>query len=414
MDAHRTTRPRRRLLLSGGLLACLAGSAVLLAPAADHRDGPILLITAVNGQRDINDIFVFRSPSNTNNTVFVLTFQPFPGNLTPVTIDQNTVFDLKIDTTGDGVEDVTLRMTVGAPNASGVQPVLLRGLPSTKFPPTGILAKGSTGTNIPVAGGGLFRAAIHDDPFFFDAGGFSTFIAQGTAAFPRPVGTAKNFFGPNGNTMAFVLEIPSARIDTGTGNPNRIIGVWGTTTTAGGVQIDRMGRPAINTALIPPVPRNNLARGERRNAFNAGLTRNDRRDFNADMKSVLQGSVFNRSVTDATFLTAALLPDMLMFQIGNPGGFGTLIGPGPGFFTGPFAGGQVLGNGRQFRDDVIDIELNLLTNGAIPRDNVGDDNGLRVTDGSVDPVSGQIRAIAFPYIGAANLPLNGPGTGPNP
>jgi hypothetical protein len=28
--------------------------------------------------------------------------------------------------------------------------------------------------------------------------------------------------------------------------------------------------------------------------------------------------------------------------------------------------------------------------------------------------TGKTRAIAFPYIGAANLPLNGPGTGPNP
>ena len=64
--------------------------------------------------------------------------------------------------------------------------------------------------------------------------------------------------------------------------------------------------------------------------------------------------------------------------------------------------------------DVIDIEINLLTNGVIPGDNVGDDNGLKVTDGSVDPVSGKTRAIAFPYCGLANLPLNGPGTGPNP
>ena len=33
-----------------------------------------------------------------------------------------------------------------------------------------------------------------------------------------------------------------------------------------GVQLDRMARPAINATLIPPVPRNDLSRGERRNA----------------------------------------------------------------------------------------------------------------------------------------------------
>ena len=124
--------------------------------------------------------------------------------------------------------------------------------------------------------------------------------------------------------------------------------------------------------------------------------------------------IYKRTSADASFLADALLPDELMFQIGNPNGFGTTIGPGPGFFTGPFPGGQVLGNGRRFADDVVDIDFNILTNGAIPGDNVGDDNGLKVTDGSVDPVSGQTRAIAFPYIGLANLPLNGPGTFPNP
>ena len=123
---------------------------------------------------------------------------------------------------------------------------------------------------------------------------------------------------------------------------------------------------------------------------------------------------YKRTAADASFLADALLPDMLMFQVGNPNGFGTTIGPGPGFFTGPFAGGQVLGNGRRLRDDVFDTLLNLLTAGGIPGDNVGDDNGLKVTDGSVDPVSAKTRAIAFPYLGLANLPLNGPGTGPNP
>jgi hypothetical protein len=127
------------------------------------------------------------------------------------------------------------------------------------------------------------------------------------------------------------------------------------------------------------------------------------------MESVLTG-FYGRSTVDASFLTKAFLPDVLMFQIGNPGGFGTLIGPGPGAFTGPFAGGQALGNGRRLAQDVHDVTLNLLTNGAIPSDNVGDDNGLRITDGSVDPVSGQTRAIAFPYI----APPSSAPTGPNP
>src|SRR5207253_1817695 len=198
----------------------------------------------------------------------------------------------------DAVEDITFRVTFGAPAQSGVQSVTVRALPSSKFPPTGIVARGNTGQNIPIAGGGMFRAAIHDDPFFFDAGGFSSFIAAGQAPFPRPVGTAHNFFGPNVNTLAMILELPTARIRSSANNPN--VGLWGVA-LFNGVQVDRMGRPAINTALIPPIPRNNLSLGERRNAFNAAHPRNDRRDFRGNMIAVFQ-SFYGRNATDAANL----------------------------------------------------------------------------------------------------------------
>ena len=407
------------------LVAVAVASLPVPVPAGDHRDGPIFVNTAGQGTHDINDIYVFRSPANANNTVFFFSFQPFPGNLTPQSVDSTQVYDIKIDTTGDAVEDVVFRLTFGAPDANGVQDVTLRGLPAAAFPGTGgILAQGRTGTttptgvNIPIRGGGMFRCGIHDDPFFFDAGAFATVESTG-AGFPRPVGQAHNFFGPNVNTFAAIIEIPSNRIPVPANNPNKIIGVFATI-TSNGQQLDFMGRPSINTALIPPSPRSHLTRGERRNAFNAAQPKDHRAaaplGFRDDMIFVLTdpSGFFKRTQADASFLADALLPDLLMFQIGNPNGFGTTIGPGPGFFTGPFPGGQVLGNGRRFADDVVDVEFNILTNGAIPSDNVGDDNGLKVTDGSVDPVSGMTRAIAFPYSGLANLPLNGPGTGPNP
>jgi hypothetical protein len=370
------------------------------APAADHRDGPIFINTSANGQLDINDVYIFQSPSNVNNTVMILTVSPFAGVLTPTTFDQNVTFNLYVDNNQDAIPDLTFEMTFGAPNSSGVQQVTVRGLPSTKFPPTGIVAKGMTGQNIAVPGGGMFRAAVQDDPFFFDSGGFSTFIENGTATFPRAVGTAHNFFGPSSNLLAMTFELPTKSLLSSPSNPN--VGVFATT-SMNGVQQDRMGRPAINTALIPPIPRSNTSRGDRRNAFNAGLPRNDVRDFQADMLSTLtsfygrpRNTSANPPLTSADGIANFLLPDILTFNTTTA-------------FTTNELDSNGFPNGRRLRDAVIHFELNLLTNGAITTDNVNDDNGDLITDGTMR-ANGTFRPIAFPYIGAPNANP----TGPNP
>jgi hypothetical protein len=396
----------RRLLLGIALATGLVGVAPAVA-GADFRDGTAFANTAANGRLDLGPLFVFRSPSNVTDTVFVMTVSPFTGVLTPTTFVKGARYDIAIDTSGDLVADMVLRTTFGPPSAiDGSQSVLVRCLPKPRCRRY-VVVRGRTGQNLPVPGGGMFRAANQDIPEFFDQGGWDAYVAAKAGGFPRAPGTAHDFYGPNANSLAIVLELPSVRIHIPSSNPNKVIAVWARTVGNGGRQ-DREGRPFVNTGLIPKTPRNSPAT-DLRDAFDVALPQNDVSAFTTAMGSVLTG-FYGRSTVDASFLAHAFLPDVLMFQIGNPGGFGTLIGPGPGAFTGPFAGGQVLGNGRQFRDDVHDITLNLLTNGAIPSDNVGDDNGLRITDGSIDPVSGQTRAIAFPYI----APPSSVPAGPNP
>lgn len=393
MNVVRTVRPWA--LASIGLLVVLGG-ATILTPAADHRDGPIFVNTAVNGQQDINDVFIFRSPSVSTNTVIIVDLVPFPGNIAPAIFDPQTTLDVNIDNNGDAVEDITFRITFGPQGAGGVQAMTVRGLPSSKFPPTGIIARGSTGINIPILGGGMLRAAVQDDPFFFDAGQFGSFIANGMGSPVRPVGQARNFFGPEVNTLAVVLEVPTNRILSNPNQPN--VGVWATT-SVNGVQVDRMGRPAINTALIPPIPRSSQVFGDFRNKFNSGHPRNDRRDFFKPMVVILQ-DVYGRSSGDATGLANFLLPDILTFNTSTP------------FTTNPFDGNG-FPNGRRLRDDVIDLEYSLLTGGGITSDNVPDDNGDRITDGTQRPDM-TFRPIAFPYIGAPNVfPPNNNLVGPN-
>jgi hypothetical protein len=390
------------------LIAVAVTACALLASAGaartDFRDGPVLADTASNGRLDVGPLFVFRSPANANNTVFVMTVSPFTGVLTPATFAKGARYDIDIDGSGDAVADMVLRTTFGPPSAvDGSQSVLMRCLPKPRCRRY-VVARGRTGKNIAVPGGGMLRAADQDIPEFFDQGAWDTRMAT-NSGFPRSPGSAKDFYGAKATSLAIVLEVPSNRIQVSSNNPNKLIAVWARTLGNGGRR-DREGRPFVNTGMIPKTP-NSQPRTDRHDTFNVAVPDRDRVAFRDDMLSVLT-SFYGRSPADASFLADVFLPDVLMFQLGNPNGFGTTIGPGPGFFTGPFPGGNVLGNGRRLSDDVHDTMLNLLTNGGITSDNVGDDNGLRITDGSVDPVSAMTRAIAFPYIGAPGVPASGP------
>jgi hypothetical protein len=285
-------------------------------------------------------------------------FQPFPGVLAPASADPTQQYDIKIDNSNplDAQEEITFRVTYGAPDSNGVQDVTLTGISASNPAVNGILAQGKTGQNIPILGGtGMFRSAAQDDLAFFDAGAFNNLIAAGDKTqFPRPVGQARNFFGPNVNTFAIVIEIPSIQL---TPVANGIIGVWATI-SKNGTQLNRMGRPEIDNALIPLVPRTNLSRGDRRNAFEAGLPSDDRTSFKADMVSVLTDPnfIYNETAATADAVSNLLLPDSLPFQVGNPNGYGTFIGPG----------GQYLGNGRRLSDDVVDTRLGGSRKIAIP------------------------------------------------
>jgi hypothetical protein len=373
------------------LLAALAVAP--LTPAADQRDTPALTSFARGGV-DIGDLYVFRSPSNANNTVFIMTLGSFVGAKTKAAFKPGVNYEFRVDINWDFSTDLIISVRFKEPKGGGKQ--ALRVTRSQGFDATFEIATGDTNTNIPLLGGGQLRAGVFDDPFFFDQSGFdSTFIA-GEPGFPRPMGTAKNFYGPNANVLAIVMEIPSLSIAPQT----TVVGIWARTVQRG-QQLDRCGIPFINVMLIPPVPRSDRSLGDRRKAFNRGFPADDVTEFTDDIKSVIANpdGPYHRTEVDATALTDLFMPDLLFFQLGNPNGFGT-------FVSGP--NGVVLGNGRRLSDDVTDTILSVLTNTQITTDNVRDDNGLKVTDGSVDPVSGQTRAIAFPYIGIANDPPGGP------
>ena len=66
--------------LIAGVILVAAGIAPGLSGAADHLDAPFV---KTDGRIDINDVYVFQSPTNADNTVLAMTVNPAAGVLSP-------------------------------------------------------------------------------------------------------------------------------------------------------------------------------------------------------------------------------------------------------------------------------------------------------------------------------------------
>ena len=345
-----------------GLLALALAFGLVAGPAtaADHLDAPGLTPPGGDTRLDITDVYAFQSPSSSNNTVLVMGVNPLAGVLNDGTFRSGAAYDFKIDTNGDAKEDLTYRIKFSTPNSSGVQRVtLFREMGEGDAGDDVPLAKGRTGQPIAIPGGGMLRAGVMDDPFFFDLNAFLAvdFCNPGT-----------NFF-TGLNISAIVLEVPSSWL----GSSN--VGVWART-VLNQKQVDRMGRPAINTVFIPNNPfEPSGSEPSQKNAFNGGRPKADQRNFRGEVVDTLTLLYSLNNATDPDLnddgptvqaLADFLLPDILTVDTSNPAGFP---------------------NGRGLADDVIDIELGLVTEGLITSDCVGNDSTF----------SG-----SFPYLAPAN------------
>jgi hypothetical protein len=194
-------------------------------------------------------------------------------------------------------------------------------------------------------------AGLRDDPFFFDLDGFINILSKDEGkSFLGCSGVRTDFFAKK-NVSSIVLELP-ARMLTRSGSSQ--IGVW-SATTVGRRQIDRMGRPAVNTVFIPSNP---FEKDETsgKNRFNTTQPKNDRARWRAEvvdslmvLHSLNDGAGDNKAddARKVSGLADVLLPDILTFDTRMSAGFL---------------------NGRKLADDVIDAELNLITEGAVKTD----------------------------------------------
>lgn len=345
---------------------------------ADHRDGPRVVSTAATlGALDLNDLYVFASPANAQNTVLVLTTGGLDvGIISPPFFFPGAVYQVRVSNDGVKTDDELVFQTVFSnPDRFLRQNYVVQLIRRTGASVnTQVIARGITGQPVLGRFGTKIQAGIFDDPFFFDSGAFAAFrtaVQQGRGLADRvapflPPNIPRNGF--TRNTLALIIEIPRLNLQSSPTNPN--ITVWLRSLMPNGTPFDRTGLPAINTATLfdfGGMPNLQNTFNDLTPADDVGLIDLAAQRINLIFGLPLTGSVPNGG-PNATQLAGVVLPDVMPFDTTSSAGFL---------------------NGRRLADDVIDAELSLLTGGALTSDRVGNDS---------------VFLSQFPYLGAPSAP----------
>lgn len=336
-----------------------------IALAADHKEAPLI---SEDPSADIGDVYIFPSPSSPDRIVMILTVNPFaaPAVARSANFSPNVRYGFHFETANNGKPEANIfvefakattvgqKYTVTLPNGvSFTGETTLPTVATTPNPP--VITQGPMGVTA--------FAGPRDDPFFFDVVGFNRFLT-GSGAFSGADGFA------GFNVSAIVIEAPAALVAGGSssvqgwatterrrvtlrrGERNQLevhVGPW--------EQIERMGNPAVSTALIP---------SSLKDLFNIAKPSGDVIAFAAPIVASL--NAFGTSPANIQTLASVALPDTLKVNFAQPAGFP---------------------NGRRPQDDVIDVLLELILNGPVP-------DGVDANDRAFSPT--------FPYLADPHQP----------
>jgi hypothetical protein len=230
------------------------------AVGSDHQDTPEVELSP---RMDINDLYAFPGSTEDRIAIVLTTQSPItPGATAAARFDPNALYQIKIDNTGDAVEDLVLQfqfddMAGGGQRVAMFGPVaILPGHNNRVAKPTPDVL-GNINTNLTTGAGAtqvqLF-AGPRDDPFYIDLDQFFRIIPDrrpsrgplsqigpapeasafrpkctggvinpGQAQFDQTRGCANDFLRTF-NSMAIVVELPESALK-GAGNN---IGLWAT------------------------------------------------------------------------------------------------------------------------------------------------------------------------------------------
>lgn len=300
---------------------------------ADHLDAPGLMSPNSDPRVDITDHYVFQKPGDDDKTILILNVNPLAPTLA-TSFEPGAIYEFKVDTDADALAEINFRVTFSQVENGKQWARVRREVVDGESETIIEHAPVNFDSSITITRNGPYKfyAGFRSDPFFFDLIGFLHGLKF----------TGSDFFIDK-NVFSIALEVPNHALGS---NPN--IGVWVRTLKATGdadfdsndlVQNDQMGRPAINTVFN---------HGNDKITFNNTPPSKQRALFGESFENTLKSFGYDDAHADA--ITNILLPDILTYNYNSSAGFL---------------------NGRKLTDDVIDIELALVTNGQVTTDMVG-------------------------------------------
>ena len=406
-----STAPVRLSLIALGVVIT-AGVATQYVRSSDHDDGEV---DTKGRNLNLTDLYVFReqdqnSSASDSDLVFVMNTNPRSLARQQYYFSTRARYEFKVtratdkDATPTGQTDVLLRFEFGAPDAKNQQEIRLTTMrdgstqtavvgkttPLAANPATApIVNQVALGeTNLSVFAG------LREDPFFFDVEQYFRVRAGAAGTGPavgfRPPATAIDF-AKGYNVNAIAVRLPISFLQGG--SQAKVFDVWETISVPGAngkyTQVEQLARPGINEALL----RTNALL----NAYNsvgpdfvAAALAGQQPAANIAAPIVTEAKqtllAVGNSDARANALLGAFLPDVMRIDTTGASGYANALN----------AKGSPI-RGRLLKDDVIDITLSVVTNGALPTDNVSYDG----TPGN--PSQGHHPLVpAFPYLALPN------------
>lgn len=405
-------RNLKKILPLGGLALVIAISAVVLpqyAKTSDHDDGEV---DTKGRNLNLTDLYVFREKdqnpqASIGDLVFIMNTNPRSLARQQYYFSTRARYEFNVsritnnDATPTGKPDVTLRFEFGAPNSNAQQEIKITTLRdgSTSNVAMATTTPISNASNpvvkrVAVGGSNLsVFAGLREDPFFFDVEQYfrvrAGALGIGPAVAFRPPSEAIDF-ARGYNVNAIAVRVPIKFLQGST--TATTFDVWQTISVGAGnkyTQVERLARPAINEGLIVTNDFLNALNSVGPDFEAAALAgrqpaANIAAPIVGEAAKTLKAIGNNDERTNA--LLGAFLPDVMRIDTTNPSGYGNALN----------AKGSPI-RGRLLKDDVVDITLSVLTNGAITSDNVSYDG----TPGN--PAQGHNPLVtSFPYLALPN------------